>query len=114
MSSVSVDPANYSNKQAYNNSQKLKGNMANTARTRPVSVPSSGSKAMEHQDHSVLLADNRFLKLSKPRKDIPFRLCRSGRLSKQRNSCIKQEELDLLTTQSHKALEIFEDATNSV
>jgi hypothetical protein len=44
MSSVSVDPANYSNKQAYNNSQKLKGNMANTARTRPVSVPSSGSK----------------------------------------------------------------------
>jgi hypothetical protein len=50
---------------------KLKGNMANTARTRPVSVPSSGSRAMEHQDHSVLLADNRFLKLSKPRKDIP-------------------------------------------
>jgi hypothetical protein len=50
--------------------KKLKGNMANTARTRPVSVPSSGSKAMEHQDHSVL-ADNRFLKPSKPRKDIP-------------------------------------------
>lgn len=44
MSSVSVNPSNYSNSQAYNNSQKLKGNMANTARTRPVSVPSSGSK----------------------------------------------------------------------
>lgn len=44
MSSVSVDPTNYSNSQAYNNSQKLKGNMANTARVRPVTMPSSGSK----------------------------------------------------------------------
>jgi hypothetical protein len=44
MSSVSVNPSNYSNSQAYNNSQKLKGNMVNTARTRPVSAPSSRSK----------------------------------------------------------------------
>lgn len=44
MSAVNVNPANYSNTQAYNNSQKLKGNMANTARVRSVSVPSAGSK----------------------------------------------------------------------
>jgi glutathionylspermidine synthase len=73
---------------------------------------------MEHQDHSVLLADNRFLKLSKTKKkDTPFRLDYFAGLDDYLSNeilCIKQEELDLLTTQSHKALEIFEDATNSV
>jgi|GEM_PF-763797 glutathionylspermidine synthase len=71
---------------------------------------------MEHQDHSVLLADNRFLKLSKTKKkDIPFRLDYFASLDDYLSNeilCIKQEELDLLITQSHKALKVFEDATD--
>ncbi|MFT6204056.1 MAG: glutathionylspermidine synthase [Spirosomataceae bacterium] len=73
---------------------------------------------MEHQDHSVLLADNRFLKLSKTKKkDTPFRLDYFAGLDDYLSNeilCIKREELDLLTTQSHKAREIFEDATDRV
>lgn len=73
---------------------------------------------MEHQNLSVLLADDRFTKLSKTKnRDMPFRLDYFARLDGYLTNeilRIKREELDVLTMQSHRVIELFEKATNKV